>query len=78
VDSGVDEGPICAQESFTIQDCVSLAEVERRGLALEHRLYPATLAWVLSEQFEFERLGGAVGRGRVRPRAEGSVDVRPA
>jgi phosphoribosylglycinamide formyltransferase-1 len=78
VDPGVDEGPICAQEAFAIHDCASAREVEGRGLAVEHRLYPATLSWVLAERFEFERPAGAEGRGRVRPRGEGSDGVRPA
>ncbi|WP_413290958.1 phosphoribosylglycinamide formyltransferase [Bdellovibrio sp. HCB337] len=52
VDGGVDTGPICAQKSFSIADCQSLDEVERRGLAIEHQLYPETLNWILSEKFE--------------------------
>jgi phosphoribosylglycinamide formyltransferase-1 len=64
VDDGVDEGPICAQEAFGIGDCRSGEEVESRGLAIEHRLYPATLSWLLAESFEIER---EEGRIRVRP-----------
>lgn len=54
VDGGVDSGPICAQEAFSITDCGSVEEVERRGLEVEHRLYPATLRWILEEKFGIE------------------------
>lgn len=52
VEGGVDTGPICAQESFSIADCYSEEEVERRGLEIEHRLFPQTLQWILKEKFE--------------------------
>src|SRR5262249_9045185 len=48
VDVEVDGGPICAQEAFSIADCRSAEEVEKRGLAVEHRLFPETLRWVLT------------------------------
>jgi phosphoribosylglycinamide formyltransferase-1 len=51
VETDVDSGPICAQESFSIADCRSEFEVEQRGLEVEHRLYPETLDWVLTEEF---------------------------
>jgi phosphoribosylglycinamide formyltransferase 1 len=54
VEAEVDQGPICAQEAFTIEDCKSEDEVEKRGLAVEHRLYPETLDWVLREDFKLE------------------------
>lgn len=54
VEETVDSGPICAQESFSILGCQSEKEVEKLGLAIEHRLYPQTLAWVLAENFEVE------------------------
>lgn len=53
-DSGVDSGPICAQESFSIEGMTSSSEVEKKGLELEHRLYPKTLNWVLKEEFKVE------------------------
>lgn len=52
VEAGVDTGPVCAQEAFSISDCTSVEEVEARGLAIEHRLLPATLEWLLKEKFE--------------------------
>jgi phosphoribosylglycinamide formyltransferase-1 len=61
VDGGLDQGPICAQEAFSIADCRTEDEVERRGLEVEHRIYPATLEWVLKEKFKIEkREGGRV------------------
>lgn len=54
VDEGVDTGPICAQERIEIADCLSVEEVVARGLAVEHRIYPETLAWVLPEKFQVE------------------------
>lgn len=64
VDEGLDSGAICAQEPFAIGDCASEAEVESRGLAIEHRLYPETLAWVVRENFQVRRT--ETGRIRVR------------
>lgn len=57
VDSGVDTGPICAQESFSIADCHSVEEVEKRGLAIEHTLYAKTLSWILADKFEISKQG---------------------
>lgn len=68
VELGVDEGPICAQEAFSIEDCTSAEEVERRGLLLEHRLYPQTLSWVMDEEFSIEVLPGG---GRIRLHSNG-------
>lgn len=53
-DETVDCGPVCAQEAFSIADLKSETEVEKRGLAIEHQLYPQTLGWILSERFEME------------------------
>jgi phosphoribosylglycinamide formyltransferase 1 len=55
VEPEMDSGPICAQEVFSIADCQSELEVEQRGLAVEHRLYPQALNWILSERFVLER-----------------------
>ena len=54
VEPSVDSGPICAQEAFSIADCQSEEEVEKRGLEIEHRLFPQTLRWVLPEAFSIE------------------------
>ena len=58
VDEEVDGGPVCVQESFLIGDCRSVSEVESWGLALEHRLFPKTLSWVLPEEFEIDIRSG--------------------
>lgn len=56
VEEGVDMGPICAQQAFSIQDCHSEKEVETLGLALEHQLFPETLNWLVQEKFQIEKL----------------------
>ena len=53
VDEKMDHGPICAQEAFSISDCRSAEEVEKRGLAIEHRLYSQTLSWLFEEKFQW-------------------------
>ncbi|GAA3969151.1 phosphoribosylglycinamide formyltransferase [Hymenobacter antarcticus] len=45
VDEGLDTGPILAQQTVDLRGADTLAEVERRGLAVEHELY----AWALVE-----------------------------
>jgi phosphoribosylglycinamide formyltransferase 1 len=40
----MDTGPILAQAEVDLRGAGSLAEVERRGLAVEHRFYSAVLA----------------------------------
>lgn len=46
VDEGVDTGSIIEQREVDLTGCDSLEEVEKRGLAIEHRLYPEALAKV--------------------------------
>jgi phosphoribosylglycinamide formyltransferase-1 len=59
VENDVDSGSICAQEAFNIEDCRTESEVELKGLAVEHRLLPETLKWILPEKFKLEdRSGG--------------------
>ena len=48
VDEGMDTGPILAQAGVDLRGAGSLAEVERRGLAVEHRFYSAVLADLLA------------------------------
>ncbi len=43
VDAGLDSGPILAQEGVDLRGAATLAEVEARGLAVEHRLYAQTI-----------------------------------
>jgi len=54
VTSELDQGPILAQEAFSIDECESEAEVEAKGLEVEHRLYQETLKWVLPEKFKID------------------------
>jgi len=63
VEPEMDSGPILAQEAFDISACRDAAEVETRGLAVEHRLYAETIAWALREEFTLEK---SEGRIRVR------------
>ncbi|MBN19985.1 MAG: phosphoribosylglycinamide formyltransferase [Bdellovibrionaceae bacterium] len=58
----MDDGPICAQESFRIEDKDSLEQVESKGLRIEHQLYPKVLAWLFSEQWKVISKGN---QGRV-------------
>ncbi len=68
VSEGMDEGPVCAQEAFDIQHLTSISEVEKKGLELEHDLYPRALNWILSEKFMVENRGaGPERRAFVRP-----------
>ncbi|OFZ70485.1 MAG: phosphoribosylglycinamide formyltransferase [Bdellovibrionales bacterium RIFOXYD1_FULL_44_7] len=60
VEKEVDNGPICAQRSFSIQGHRSETEVEKNGLEIEHKLYPETLKWVLKEEFDVEKREGRI------------------
>ena len=44
VDEGLDTGPILAQQTVDLRGADTLAEVARRGLAVEHYLYAQALA----------------------------------
>jgi len=48
VDEGLDTGPILAQQVVNLVGADTLAEVQRRGLAVEHTLYAATLATLIT------------------------------
>ncbi|MCB2406780.1 phosphoribosylglycinamide formyltransferase [Hymenobacter lucidus] len=47
VDEGLDTGPVLAQQPVDLRGAATLQEVERRGLAVEHQLYAATLAGLI-------------------------------
>ena len=49
VDEGLDTGRVLAQRDVDLRGAETLAEVERRGLAVEHALYPETLRAFLDE-----------------------------
>lgn len=48
VNEGVDTGDILAQYPVDLAGCQTLEEVEKRGLAVEHRAYSETLAKLLA------------------------------
>lgn len=48
VDEGLDTGPILAQQVVNLVGADTLAEVQRRGLAVEHTLYADTLAALIT------------------------------
>lgn len=50
IDSGLDSGPIIAQEHVAILPTDSLASLEGRIHACEHRLYPQVLQTILANQ----------------------------
>ncbi len=49
VDEGLDTGPILAQRAVNLVGADTLAEVQRRGLAVEHVLYAETLRDLIKE-----------------------------
>jgi phosphoribosylglycinamide formyltransferase-1 len=49
VDEGLDTGPILAQRVVNLVGADTLAEVQRRGLAVEHVLYAETLAALITK-----------------------------
>ena len=48
VDEGLDTGPVIAQTPVDLSGCRDLEEVERRGLAVEHRFYSEVLRRILT------------------------------
>ena len=58
VDEGLDTGPVLAQRSVDLRGANTLAEVEQRGLAVEHELYAETLARLITGQFHSQTTPG--------------------
>jgi phosphoribosylglycinamide formyltransferase-1 len=52
VDEGLDTGPILAQRVVNLEGADTLAEVQRRGLAVEHVLYAETLVELIKKNTE--------------------------
>ena len=50
VDEGLDTGPVLAQKTVDLRGADTLAEVERRGLAVEHEVYAQTLAELIKSK----------------------------
>ena len=48
VDEGMDTGEIIAQKTVNLQGCKTLEEVETRGLATEHKLYPEVIKKIIN------------------------------
>ena len=49
VDEGLDTGPVLAQRVVNLEGATTLAEVQRRGLVVEHELYAETLADLINK-----------------------------
>jgi phosphoribosylglycinamide formyltransferase 1 len=54
VDEGLDTGPVLAQAPVDLRGADSIQEVERRGLAVEHRFYADTLARLIRGELPAE------------------------
>ncbi|MGI4833799.1 MAG: phosphoribosylglycinamide formyltransferase [Janthinobacterium lividum] len=52
VDEGLDTGPVLTQRVVNLEGAATLAEVQRRGLAVEHVLYAETLAALIQRNAE--------------------------
>lgn len=50
VDEGLDTGSIITQETVDLRGVVSLEELERRGLAVEHQLYSKALKIIITKE----------------------------
>jgi len=60
VDEGLDTGPVLARQEVDLQGATSLDEVRRRGLQVEHRLYPAVLREFIASGFRASGVGSAL------------------
>jgi phosphoribosylglycinamide formyltransferase-1 len=58
VDEGLDTGPVIARCPVDLRGAGSLAEVERRGLAVEHRFYSEVLRKILDGSLVLPATGG--------------------
>ena len=52
VDTGMDTGPVIAQREVDLRGAKSLAEVEQRGLRVEHVFYSEVLEKVLKSELK--------------------------
>jgi phosphoribosylglycinamide formyltransferase 1 len=50
VDEGMDTGDIIEQREMDISDCKTLDEIEKRGLALEHKMYSEVLKKIFENE----------------------------
>jgi len=58
VEREVDAGPILDQRAFRIDHLRTPAEIEARGLALEHELFPRTIDWFVQGEYKIESREG--------------------
>ncbi len=54
IDEGVDTGPIVLQETFPRNDSDTLEEFKKRGLSIEHRLYPMAIRLYAHNKLKIE------------------------
>lgn len=59
VEEAVDQGPICAQEAFSIEG-LTLEDIQEKGKLMEQRLYRDALRWILPENFSVEKMKGRI------------------
>ena len=57
VDEGLDTGTVLAQRHVDLRGADTLEEVERRGLATEHELYPEALKEFLTTKYAYDANG---------------------
>ncbi len=70
IDYGEDTGPIIGQRAFPIAESDTLADIQKKGLALEWELYPQCIQWFAEDRLRTVTLtqeipGGGVGQRTV-------------
>ena len=65
--AALDDGPVLLQGSYPIEPGDGVEEMARKGHALEHRMYPAVLAWLAEGRLTIE--GGQVYYDQARLQA---------
>lgn len=75
VDSGLDSGPIIGQRSFDIDSMDSLEDIKRKGLLLEHQLYPECVRLFFAKRLAIRSLtqSGGVVRRMVQVFTDGGI-----
>jgi phosphoribosylglycinamide formyltransferase-1 len=57
VDQGVDTGPIIAQKSLEVLAGDGIDELRKRGLEIEHELYPEVIRWYAQGRLQLDAQG---------------------
>ena len=60
VDEGEDTGPIIGQVVYPIWPDDSLETIKKRGLSLEHELYPQCINWIARGFVQVQKLGNRI------------------